>query len=204
MSTVRKESIVRLNIAFLCGGPVLSGALNGKTAFATIVKAVNDEPLKPTPLFLDFKEVEIATASYIRESVFALKSYFRSVSSKFYPVVANANASVYDEILLIANAKGDAILSCQIDTNESVSQISLIGQLDPKQKLTFDLVNELRGDELLGVDANQLMAKYGASEQTKNPTAWNNRLAGLVSKGLVREFTQGRSKYYRPLIEEVQ
>jgi hypothetical protein len=110
---------------------------------------------------------------------------------------------VYDEILLIANAKSDAILSCQIDINESVSEINLIGQLDPKQKLTFDLVNELRGNELLGVDANQLMAKYGASEQTKNPTAWNNRLASLVSKGLVREFTQGRSKYYRPLIEEV-
>ena len=189
---------MRLNIAFLCDGPVLSGALNGKTAFATIVKTVSDEPLKPTPLFLDFKEVEIATASYIRESVFALKSYFRSVNSKFYPVVANANNFVYDEILLIANAKGDAILSCQIDINESVSEINLIGQLDPKQKLTFDLVNELRG-----VDANQLMAKYGASEQTKNPTAWNNRLASLVSKGLVREFTQGRSKYYRPLIEEV-
>lgn len=194
---------MRLNIAFLCDGAVLAGALNGKTAFATIVKAVSDEPLKPTPLFLDFKEVDIATASYIRESVFALKSYFRSVSSKFYPVVANANNSVYDEILLIANAKGDAILSCQIDMNESVSEISLIGQLDPKQKLTFDLVNELRGNELRGVDANQLMAKYGASEQTKNPTAWNNRLASLVSKGLVREFTQGRSKYYRPLIEEV-
>jgi hypothetical protein len=176
--------------------PVLSGAINGKTAFAAMVKSINPEPPAPAALYLDFVDVGVATASYLRESVFALKAYLRSVGSKYYPVAANANDAVYDELLTIANAKNDPIISCNLSAQGTVTDVSLIGQLDPKQQMTFELVNKLKN-----ADAGGLMQRYGEEEQITSATAWNNRLAGLAARGLIREFTRGRAKYYRPVLE---
>ncbi|MFN4228449.1 hypothetical protein [Parvibaculum sp.] len=176
--------------------PVLSGAVNGKTAFAAMVRAIDHEPPKPTALYLDFGDVAVATASYLRESVFALKAYLRNVGSSYYPVAANANDSVYDELLTIASARNDAIISCSLSSQGTVSDISLIGHLDPKQQLTLELVNQLKD-----ADAVSLMEKYGEEEQLTSTTAWNNRLAGLAARGLIREFKRGRAKYYRPVLE---
>ncbi len=71
-----------------------------------------------------------------------------------------------------------------------------LGELDPKQRLTFDLVHE-RGE----TDAGALMRDFGESEGVKHTTAWNNRLASLAALGLIIEQSQGRSKRYRPLFE---
>ena len=76
-------------------------------------------------------------------------------------------------------------------------RVELIGTLDPKQQMTFELV--LKFGE---VDANYLMEKFGELEKTKSTTAWNNRLSNLASRGIIREYTKGRSKFYRPLIME--
>lgn len=183
-------------MAEVAGGPILSGAINGKDAFATFVKAVDREPKEPEALFLDFGNVEFATASYLRESVFALKTYMRARSSRFYPVVANINDSVMDELSVITTLTNDVIMSCQIDGNRNILSQELIGTLDPKQKMTFDLVNE---SDI--IDANSLMENFGEAEKTKGTTAWNNRLSGLVAKGIIREFSRGRAKFYRPLLE---
>ncbi|OBQ77648.1 hypothetical protein A9K71_11155 [Mesorhizobium sp. WSM3873] len=160
------------------------------------MKAVDVEPKEPTALFLDFRNVEVATASYLRESVFALKTYMRARNSKFYPVVANVNNSVMDELSVITILTNDVIMSCQIDGNRNILSQELIGTLDPKQKMTFDLVSSSER-----IDANSLMENFGESEKTKGTTAWNNRLSGLVSKGIIREFAQGRAKFYRPLLD---
>jgi hypothetical protein len=181
----------------LANGPVLSGAVNGKAAFVGLIKAVTHEPVAPEPLFLDFKGVDVATASFLRESVFALKNYMRTTNSKYYPVVANVGDSVWDEMSVIAYAKNDVILSCILDDSNIASSPELIGSLDPKQKMTFDLINKLNG-----ADANLLMEQFGESERTKSATAWNNRLAGLATRGIIREFTYGRAKYYRPMLGE--
>lgn len=173
--------------------PVLAGALNGKVAFARMIQGINGCPETATPLFLDFRDVQVATASYLRESVFSLKSYLRMTDSRYYAVAANVNESVHDELLMVAHAKNDAIISCHLSETDQVSDIFLVGQLDPKQQITFDLVNKLSE-----ADANTLKERYGDTEKT---TAWNNRLAGLAARGLIREFSKGRAKYYRPVLE---
>jgi len=188
---------MRYNFAFEGCGPVLAGAGNGKVAFASLIRHTTQEPQRPAPLFLDFKDVEVATASFLRESVFALKLYLRAVRSNFYPVATNPNETVYDELIMVANALGDAIVSCILGSDDDVSDVGLIGQLEPKQQQTFELVNELKI-----ADASCLMRLYGAAEQTKATTAWNNRLASLAAKGLILEFSRGRAKYYQPLLEE--
>jgi len=72
------------------------------------------------------------------------------------------------------------------------------GKLDPKQRLTFELVHE-RGE----TDASELMRAYGDREHLRHTTAWNNRLAALVGRGLLMEITQGRAKRYRPIFGEI-
>jgi hypothetical protein len=163
------------------------------------VKVIDREPKEPAPLFLDFRNVDTATASYLRESVFALKTYMRTVNSKHYPVVANISDEIWDEMTLVARLKSDVVMSCKLDQGNKVSGTDLIGDLDPKQKMTFDVVRESNQ-----VDANGLMERFGESEKTKGTTAWNNRLAGLVARGIIREFVQGRAKSYRPLLKEAK
>ena len=60
---------------------VLSGALNGRSAFGRLLPFVVAEPNQPEPLFLDFGGIEVATASYLRESVLALRDVIRGRDS---------------------------------------------------------------------------------------------------------------------------
>jgi hypothetical protein len=68
--------------------------------------------------------------------------------------------------------------------------------LDPKQKLTLELVNRI-GE----TDASELMRDHNAGENVKQ-TAWNNRLSALAEQGLVFEVCLGRAKRYKRLFEE--
>ncbi|WP_222343477.1 hypothetical protein [Rhizobium leguminosarum] len=188
---------MRISLMQVSDSAVLAGAVNGKVAFAEMIKNIPETVAVPQPLFLDFGSINVATASYLRESVFALKTYLRTKSSSYYPVVANANADVWDELSVIANAKNDVIVTCELTDDDVTTNVELVGNLDPKQQMTFELV--LKFDE---VDANSLMEQFGESEKTKSTTAWNNRLARLASRGIIREYTKGRSKYYRPLLME--
>jgi hypothetical protein len=185
-----------IDIGRLSGNTVLSGSLSGKSFFMTIMMKISTEPEFPSPLILDFREVSVATASFLRESVFVLKSHLRANRSNYYPVLANLNNAVIDEIAVLTEARDDAIISCRIDDAGLVTSVQIIGQLEPKQAMTFNLVQQ-RGQ----VDAIGLMREFGETERTTSPTAWNNRLSSLVSRGLVREYSSGRAKSYRPIFE---
>jgi hypothetical protein len=172
---------------------VLAGAPNGRAAFAKLLSEAVQEPLVPEPLYLDFADVDIATASYLRESVLQFRDTVRRQRSNFYPVVANANAQVIEELTLLIQASNDILMTCALDEQGTPSHATLIGNLEPKQKLTFDLVNQ-KGE----TDASELMRDHGADETVKQ-TAWNNRLAALAGLGLIYELSQGRTKRYKPL-----
>ena len=172
---------------------VLAGAPNGRAAFAKLLTEAVQEPLVPEPLYLDFADVNIATASYLRESVLQFRDTVRRQRSNFYPVVANANTQVIEELTLLIQASNDILMTCAVDDQGTPSQATLIGNLDPKQKLTFELVNQ-KGE----TDASELMRDHGADETVKQ-TAWNNRLAALAGLGLIYELSQGRTKRYKRL-----
>jgi hypothetical protein len=187
---------MRIDMAAVGGATILTGAVNGKTALSRLVAAATAEPQQPEPVFLDFFGVEVATASYLRESVLAFRDLVRGRRSTFYPVIANANDDVRDELAELMRARGDVLIVCTLDVDGGVIEVHLIGDLDPKQRITFDLVHA-RGE----TDAGELMRAYGESEGLKHTTAWNNRLAALAARGLLMEVSQGRAKRYRPLFE---
>jgi len=188
MSTVRI-----ISIRTIAGTAILSGAQRGQTIFAKLINAATSEPSAPEPIFLDFSEIEVATASFLRESVLAFREFVRGRRSMLYPVIANANQAIREELLILIMPRGDAIMSCSLSGEGKVSDASLIGTLDPKQRLAFDLVN-VRGE----TDAGELMRDFG--EGLKSATGWNNRLASLAALGVVMEISEGRSKRYRPVL----
>lgn len=188
----------RINILDLAGAPVLSGALRGQQLLATLMAALASEPSAPSAVFLDFSGIEAATASFLRESVLAFRDMARSRRSNVHPIVANANEAVREDLTELVKSRGGVLVTCELDEENRVTEPRVIGELDPKQQLTFNLVRK-RG----ATDAAELMREHGAAENV-GPTAWNNRLAALVGLGLVIEdFSSGRTKRYRPLLQEI-
>ncbi len=175
---------------------VLAGAVNGRKVFEKLLERTEKEPAVPEPLFLDFAGVNVATASFLRETVLAYRDAVRRRRSNFYPVIANANQVVEEELKILVSTGGDVLMLCLLDENELPHEPRLLGKLDPKQRLTFDLVQK-RGV----TDAAELMREYGKGENIQK-TAWNNRLAALAGLGLVVELVEGRTKRYRPLFAE--
>lgn len=178
-------------------GETLAGALTGRKIFAKLIESTGTEPVEPEPVFLDFAGVNVATASFLRESVLSFRDGVRRRRSNFYPVIANASDLVAEELKVLVGSRGDVLMLCSLDADGNPHQPRLVGELDPKQRMTFDLVQQ-RGE----TGAAELMREYGEAEKTTVQTAWNNRLSALASLGLVVELSQGRMKKYRPLFME--
>jgi hypothetical protein len=175
------------------GNQMLAGAITGRKALARLVERTNTKPAEPEEIYLDFEGVDVATASFLREAVFAFRDAIRRDRPNYYPVVANANELIEDELKVLLGSRGDGLLVCGLDRNGKASRSRLLGDLEAKQKATFDLVQ--RGE----TDAAQLMKEQGEAEGVKQ-TAFNNRLAALAGLGLIKEVTEGRAKRYRPLL----
>jgi len=176
------------------GKQVLAGAIPGQKAWMKLIERTSQEPLQPEPVFLDFKGVDVARASYLREAILNFRNTVRQRRSNFYPIIANANAAVIEELTILLDPRGDVLMLCALDEGGEAHAPQLLGKLDPKQRFTFALVRE-RGE----TDASELMQKHGDKEGVKQ-TAWNNRLASLAGLGLIVELSEGRNKRYRPLL----
>src|SRR5258708_24555947 len=193
-----KYVMKRVRIDDVARGPVLSGALRGQDLLAKLLPEVAVEPASSHPFFLDFTGIDAATASFLRESVLAFRDIVRGRRSTIYPVIANANESVQEDLTELVKSRGGVLLTCQLAQDGTVSDPRLIGDLDPKQQLTFDLVRQ-RGE----TDAVELMREYGANEPVGS-SAWNNRLRSYVALGLlIEELGSRRTKRYRPLLQGV-
>lgn len=185
---------MKIDLQELCDSPVLAGTLSGKAALNKLLERAAVEPPEKELILIDLSEVEVATASFLRESVLTFRDIIRGRRSNYYPIVANANDVVRDELLELLRPRGDVLMCCTLADDGSAEDAMILGDLDPKQNLTFHLVIE-HGE----TDASSLMREYGESEGMTHTTAWNNRLAALSARGLIVEQNYGRAKRYRPI-----
>ena len=179
------------DISVLASCTILSGAPSGRQLYAKLVAALPDEPDAPEPLYLDFGGIEVATASFLRESVLAFRTFVRGRRSNYYPVVANANPDVIDELVELVQPRGEVLMTCRLADDGQLLRCGHVGKLDPMQQLTFDLVTRLGKTtvtSLMEFDQSQVKA-----------TAWNNRLASLSNLGIISEQSHGRTKTYSSL-----
>lgn len=185
-----------IDIVEVSGGALLGGATLGRHVCSNMLARIVTEPRSPEPIYLDFAKVELGTASFLRESVLEFKRVLREKKSRFYPVVANLGPELREDLCEVIYSSRDAIIECWSSGPSEKLEWKLIGDLDPKQMLTFELVHEA-GE----TDAKTLMLSYGEQEGTTRTTAWNNRLSSLENLGIIIGEDSGRSKKYRPLFE---
>jgi hypothetical protein len=185
---------LRHRLIDLTGGQtVLSRAISGRTLLSALI-AATPSSAGPMPAFLDFTAIEIATASFLRESVIGFRDYARRSLENVYPAVANLAPTVAEELEFFVRTRGDVLWSCELGSDDNVISARLIGELDPAQRSTFDAALELGA-----ITAPELAARFG--DQQIGPTAWNNRLSALATKGLLVERKQGKTKSFSPLLE---
>jgi hypothetical protein len=149
--------------------------------------------LEPTVVVVDFAEVHIATASFMREALLGFRDYCRNSRPNLFPIVAGLGVKVREELDGLLQLKGDILVACDLAPSGGIKDAAVIGNLDPKQKATLKAV--LKSGR---ADAVTLAKRH---RELPNPTAWNNRLAALASKGILRETQVGRSKVYEPVVE---
>lgn len=186
-------TIMRYDISTHAIDGVLAGSTEGQKVLLSILGECKTPSPTPAILIIDFKGVDTATASFLRECIFSLKDLMRNHNSNWYPVLANVCPEIEDELSILTQVRRDAIVLFSYDEDGKISNRRLFGHLDPMHKRTFDLVVE-KGE----ADAGSLAEDYGDEEQLLKPTAWNNRLKTLAERGLLMEFTKGRAKTYRP------
>jgi DNA-binding transcriptional ArsR family regulator len=184
---------LRLSVSELAKDEALGGAENGAHLFANAIPLLAASR-HAGPVFLDFDGIALATASYLRESVLALRDYCRRNRPEVQVVVANACPVVLEELEFLLTRLRDAMTVCRLDQRGRASEPKVIGVLDEKQAVTLHAVLELGG-----ADASTLTRKFKSEKITS--TGWNNRLAGLADKGILIESRQGKSKLYRPIVE---
>lgn len=108
-----------LNMADLGGEAVLAGAASGRTVLAELLKATAQEPPEVTPVLLNFEWIEVATSSFLRESVVAFRDAIRNRRSNYYPVVANPNSEVREELEELLSCKGGVLVGVQDEGQKS-------------------------------------------------------------------------------------
>lgn len=184
---------MHIRIRDLVDNDVLAGALTGRKALGFLLERIDRDPGEPEPVYLDFAGIEVATASFLRECILEFRDIVRRRWTNYYPVVANANDSVTEELSVLLEPQRDVLVLCTLNEDDIPGAPRLVGELEPKQRITFDLVKNL-GE----ADAGELMRTANGTEEV-GQTAWNNRLASLSRLGLLMELSHGRAKRYRPL-----
>lgn len=185
---------MRHRLINLTGGrAVLSGAVSGRALLSALI-AATPSSAAPMPVFLDFTKIEVATTSFLREAVIGFRDYSRQSLKNVYPAAANLSPAVAEELEFFVRARGDVLWSCELGSSDNVTSARLIGELDAAQRSTFEAALELHT-----ITAPELAARF--ADQQIGPTAWNNRLSALATKGLLVERKQGKTKTFSPLLE---
>ena len=189
---------MRIKMNLLVQDRVAAGSRTGRIVLSELVAKLNGQRSVPEMVYIDFEGIDVATASFLRECVLEFKQFVRRRWTHYYPVVANANECIREEMEVLVHTTNDVVVFCELDQSEQPRAMRLVGTLEPKQQETFDVVVEF-GE----IGASALSSLQTNTRQISH-TAWNNRLASLSKLGLLIEIAQNRSKQYRPLPIEVQ
>jgi len=182
-----------LMIKSLTKSDILSGVSLGRRLLAALIEGA-PATSAATPVFLDFRGVEVATSSFLRESVLAFRDTCAQSMPQLYPVVVNLNGSVEEELQFFVNERADALWCCDRTEVGKISNPKVLGRfrLEDGQRTALDLVVKLKKASA------PMLHKTDDSIQT---TAWNNRLSALSSKRLIVEQREGKVKFFSPVLE---
>ena len=175
------------DVAAALGRSSLAGIAAGRGALASLMPAVSTTA---GAVYLDFKGVELITASAFREAVLPVISLI--TSSGRACILANVNTTTKEEAYLAAERMSVVLLFGELGEH-GLKNLVAAGELEEKHAIALRIVLEL-GE----ADAKAVKEQSGESTVT---TVWNNRLVALHKMGLLKERKVGKTKWYSPIIE---
>ena len=163
----------------------------------------------PIFVFMDFRRVRHATASYLKATWLALAlsgvEHFDGQTvarvdgappRNTYPIVIGLNEEIRHELALVAESAGLVAIEAR-DESDPIRAVRVHGRLEPVVAQTLRAL-EKRGEPST---APELHAK---SDGGVAVTAWNNRLNELCRLRLATRSRDGRQVRYAPIAAEVQ
>lgn len=187
--------MIRFHMLSIARKTTLAGTAMGRQMLANLI-AETQPVTAPALAYLDFAGVDIATGSFLREAVLGFRDFSRNAIGTLYPVLANANAVIEDELSVYLKGRNDAIWSCSLDNDMTVTNQHILGELDSTQIATLSLVSKYQPTSAPELTRMRPTEGIGA-------TAWNNRLAALAAKGLLMELKEGKTKMFTPVMETI-
>jgi len=143
---------------------------------------------------IDFATVRLATVSWVREAVLALQKYAAAMRPDILFIVTNLSDLVREELAVAVEATGSIIIAADLTFELRVRNPVLMGLLDPALGETLRIVSGLQ--EFDASLVSRALPRVGLS-------AANNRLAALETKGILKSERRGRTRVYRPVLEDM-
>lgn len=188
---------MRLPLRTLTNGTShLAGATAGEQLFQTVLERLQFED---EIVLLDFSGIESATASYLKALLFAFlgESQGRQIVANWkpaFPVLVCLPEVVREEVSVLASLAARQIVEGLQVRGDEVLVGVLHGKLDPALENTLSVLVS-RG----AATATELHTAAGSEPAI---TAWNNRLADLYGKRLVKRRRVGKQWIYEPIARE--
>ena len=180
-------------VSELAGSPNLAGASAGKAWFQEARSCLESGP--PGWYAIDFKGVKIATVSWLREAVVALKRFSAVLRPDIDLVAVNLSDLVREELAVALEATNNVMIVSDLIADSVVHQPTVLGRLDSALRETLNAIEQLPESD--APILAKVVPHLGLS-------AANNRLASLEEKGILTSEKRGRKRVYRPVMENLQ
>jgi DNA-binding transcriptional ArsR family regulator len=143
---------------------------------------------------IDFDTVRLATVSWLREGPLALRKYAEVMRPDIFLIVTNLAEFVREELAVALEATGSVIVTADLSSQLRVRDPLLMGHLDPALRETLRAVEGQT--EFDATSVSRLLPRVG-------PSAASNRLAALETKRILKSERRGRTRVYRPVLEDL-
>ncbi len=179
--------MIRMRLREVMGSNTLAGKSAGLRDFPKLMAAVQRTPDGST-IVLDWSDVEIASASYLGSTLMVLLRMAISGDLNRYFILTGMNGCCFDELGLVLELQGHAVLVGEIGRGGRVQGVQLVGKVDPSHASTFAEVVKSGA-----LTASQLHERSGSLGLAKiGKTGWINRLNALHNERLLRRARVGR------------
>ena len=180
---MKKESIYPIDVVSILGREILAGRRSGETDFDRLrghLRAIPEDGVA----VLDLAGAKVLSSSYFLGGMWPLWRSPQGLRG-VYPVLANANESILDEIVFVLESSGNLIWHLQEEQGKSSAR--LLGQPDSYDRDLFDLI--LRSGSLSARDLH-------ANDSSIGVTAWSTRLSQHHHNRLLRRAKLGKQQIY--------
>jgi hypothetical protein len=172
----------------------VTGATLGQAHLSILKEEIGVTPV--AVVIFDFKEIEFATASYLKALIFKfINPGELNQDSIVFPVLRNLSEELKAEVISVCGSERLPCMEVIDEKNGELLKARIFGNLEAPLKKTLALLQKLEGGIAENLSEISINEGIGLS-------AWNNRLADLYRLRLADRTKQGRYWHYKPLSKE--